>query len=52
MVAGRPARVFADCPGRVLPSASRSLLSAGPDPGALRDAVTRLNAQFRTALPG
>lgn len=31
------ARVFAACPDRVMPSASRSLLLAGPDISALRD---------------
>jgi orotidine-5'-phosphate decarboxylase len=44
------ARTFEACPDRVLPSASRSLLAAGPDGGALRDAVTRLNDEFRAAL--
>jgi len=34
----------------VMPSASRSLLAAGPDPGALRDAAGRLNAEFRALL--
>ena len=36
------AACFAACPDRVLPSASRSLLVAGPDLGALRDAVRQL----------
>jgi len=45
------ARTFAACPGRVMPSASRLLLSAGPDPGALRDAAAALAAKFRAALP-
>jgi len=44
------ARTFAACPGRVLPSASRSLLSAGPGVTALRDAVKSLNAEFRALL--
>jgi orotidine-5'-phosphate decarboxylase len=44
------ARTFAACPERVLPSASRSLLAAGPDAGALRDAVISLNEQFRGLL--
>jgi orotidine-5'-phosphate decarboxylase len=44
------ARVFAACPERVLPSASRSLLAAGPDESRLRDAVAALAAEFRTAL--
>ena len=46
------ARVFADCPDRVLPSASRSLLAAGPDLGRLRAAVAALAAEFRHALGG
>ena len=49
------ARVFASCPDRVLPSASRSLLANGPDArrlradaGALQDAVvTALSAAAR-----
>ena len=44
------ARTFASCPGRVMPSASRSLLAAGPDIGALRDAAAGLAAEFRAAL--
>jgi orotidine-5'-phosphate decarboxylase len=44
------AATFAACPDRVMPSASRSLLAAGPDPGALRDAAARLNAEFRALL--
>ncbi len=46
------ARVFAACPDRVMPSASRSLLAAGPDPVRLRDAVAALAAEFRAVLPG
>ena len=46
------ARVFAACPDRVMPSASRSLLSAGPDVERLRAAITALAAEFRTILPG
>ncbi len=46
------ARVFAACPDRVMPSASRSLLSSGPDVGRLRAAMTALAAEFRAALPG
>jgi orotidine-5'-phosphate decarboxylase len=42
------ARVFAACPDRVMPSASRSLLSHGPDPDRLRDAVGSLAAEFRS----
>jgi orotidine-5'-phosphate decarboxylase len=44
------ARTFAACPDRVMPSASRSLLSAGPGVSALRDAVAALATEFRTAL--
>jgi orotidine-5'-phosphate decarboxylase len=44
------AAAFAACPDRVMPSASRSLLAAGPDASALRDAAARLNAQFRALL--
>src|SRR5262249_36943852 len=46
------ARGFAACPDRVMPSASRSLLSAGPDSSRLRDAITALAADFRAVLPG
>ncbi len=46
------AEVFATCPDRVMPSASRLLLSAGPDIGRLRDAVSALAAEFRTILAG
>jgi orotidine-5'-phosphate decarboxylase len=45
------ARTFSACPERVLPSASRSLLAAGPDPAALGIAAARLNDQFRALLP-
>jgi len=44
------AKVFAACPDRVMPSASRSLLLAGPS--RLRDAVSALAAEFRSVLPG
>jgi orotidine-5'-phosphate decarboxylase len=44
------AATFAPCPDRVMPSASRSLLAAGPDANAMRDAVTRLNEEFRAVL--
>jgi orotidine-5'-phosphate decarboxylase len=44
------AATFAACPGRVMPSASRSLLAAGPGVAALRDAAARLNEEFRTLL--
>jgi orotidine-5'-phosphate decarboxylase len=46
------AQVFAACPDRVMPSASRSLLAAGPDLSRLRDAVGALAAEFRDALCG
>jgi orotidine-5'-phosphate decarboxylase len=46
------ARVFAACPDRVIPSASRSLLAAGPDIGRLRSAAAQLAAEFRAVLPG
>jgi orotidine-5'-phosphate decarboxylase len=45
------ARVFASCPERVMPSASRSLLQDGPDLTRLRDSATALAAEFRTILP-
>jgi orotidine-5'-phosphate decarboxylase len=44
------AATFAACPDRVMPSASRSLLAAGPGVAALRDAAARLNEEFRTLL--
>jgi orotidine-5'-phosphate decarboxylase len=46
------ATVFAACPDRVMPSASRSLLAAGPDIGRLRAAIGALAAEFRSLLPG
>jgi orotidine-5'-phosphate decarboxylase len=45
------AAVFAACPDRVMPSASRSLLLAGPDIGALRDGAATMAAEFRRLLP-
>lgn len=45
------ARVFATCPDRVIPSASRSLLR-GPDVHQLRDTAGALAAEFSRALPG
>ena len=39
------AEVFAACPDRVIPSASRSLL-AGPDPARLRDQASALAEEF------
>jgi orotidine-5'-phosphate decarboxylase len=43
-------RTFAACSDRVMPSASRSLLAAGPDPDALREAAAALAAEVRAAL--
>ncbi|GAA4824153.1 orotidine-5'-phosphate decarboxylase [Actinomycetospora corticicola] len=46
------ARTFADGTGPVVPSSSREILSAGPDPEALRDACLALNGALRAlALP-
>jgi orotidine-5'-phosphate decarboxylase len=45
------ARVFAACPDRVMPSASRSLLLAGPDVSALQDGAAAMAAEFRRLLP-
>jgi orotidine-5'-phosphate decarboxylase len=45
------ARVFAACPDRVMPSASRSLLSAGPQVSRLADTAAALAAEFRALLP-
>jgi orotidine-5'-phosphate decarboxylase len=42
------AATFAACPDRVMPSASRSLLAAGP--AGLRAAAARLNEEFRVLL--
>jgi orotidine-5'-phosphate decarboxylase len=44
------AACFASCPDRVLPSASRSLLGAGPDPVRLRASAEALGADLREAL--
>ena len=44
------AETFAACRERVMPSASRSLLAAGPDPAALAGAAATVNAQFRALL--
>jgi orotidine-5'-phosphate decarboxylase len=46
------ARVFAACPDRVMPAASRSLLSAGPDGPGLRDGAAAMAAEFRQVLGG
>jgi len=42
--------VFAACPDRVMPSASRALLEHGPDATPLRDAVTGMATEFRDVL--
>jgi len=47
---GDVAQVFAACPDRVIPSASRSLLAAGPDIARLRDATRKLADQFCQVL--
>jgi len=44
------AQVFAACPDRVMPSASRSLLGDGPDVSRLRDTAARLAEEFRDVL--
>jgi orotidine-5'-phosphate decarboxylase len=44
------ATCFAACPDRVLPSASRALLAAGPDPARLRAAARSLAAELRRLL--
>jgi orotidine-5'-phosphate decarboxylase len=44
------ARVFAACPDRVMPSASRYLLEGGPDVHRLRDAAAALALELREAL--
>lgn len=44
------ATCFASCPERVLPSASRSLLSAGPDPSRMKAAAEELGAELTDAL--
>jgi orotidine-5'-phosphate decarboxylase len=46
------ATVFAACPDRVMPSASRSLLAAGPDVNDLRAAAVALAAEVRAVLAG
>ena len=46
------AEVFAACPDRVIPSASRTLLSAGPDTSRLRQTAAALADEFREALAG
>ena len=44
------ATVFASCPDRVMPSASRSLLSPGPDVNRLKDALLEQGAAVTAAL--
>jgi orotidine-5'-phosphate decarboxylase len=44
------AACFASCPDRVLPAASRSLLSAGPDPSALRTEARLLATELQRLL--
>jgi orotidine-5'-phosphate decarboxylase len=46
------ATIFAACPDRVMPSASRSLLRSGPDVSRLQDGAAVLAAQFREVLGG
>lgn len=41
---------FAGTSGQVLPTASRSVLGAGPDPAAVRAAAHRLRDELSTAL--
>jgi orotidine-5'-phosphate decarboxylase len=40
------ASTFAECPERAMPSASRSLLEAGPEPASLREAVEKLACEL------
>jgi orotidine-5'-phosphate decarboxylase len=47
---GDVASVFAACPDRVMLSASRSLLAAGPQVSRLGDAVSALATEFRSVL--
>jgi orotidine-5'-phosphate decarboxylase len=44
------AEVFAACPDRVMPSASRALLDNGPDAAQLRDAAAAIAAEFHEVL--
>ena len=44
------AQVFAACPDRVMPSASRALLNPGPDVGRLRDALMTMGVGITEAL--
>jgi orotidine-5'-phosphate decarboxylase len=45
------AEVFGDALGYVLPSASRELMAAGPDPVQIRSRAERMLAEMRTSLP-
>ncbi|HEX4190551.1 MAG TPA: orotidine-5'-phosphate decarboxylase [Marmoricola sp.] len=45
-------RIFGDVLDLVLPSSSREILGAGPDPTALRDAAARAAAGFATLAAG
>lgn len=44
-------RIFAGVLANVVPTSSREILGAGPDPAALRAAVERTNDSVRTLLP-
>lgn len=44
------AECFSSCKDRVMPSASRSLLRAGPSPARLREDLLRLGDEFRRLL--
>jgi orotidine-5'-phosphate decarboxylase len=46
------AKVFAHCPDRVMPGASRSLLAAGPEVRRLQDATAALAAELCLVLGG
>ncbi|MGQ0465891.1 MAG: orotidine-5'-phosphate decarboxylase [Sporichthyaceae bacterium] len=48
--AGDLKRIFAGCGSHVLPSVSREILGAGPDPARLAEAAVRLAADYRAAL--
>jgi orotidine-5'-phosphate decarboxylase len=44
------AAVFCDCPDRVIPSASRSLLAEGPNVARLRETAGSMAEEFRSLL--
>jgi orotidine-5'-phosphate decarboxylase len=48
--AGTVRRIFAGVLDKVLPSSSREVLGAGPDPVALRDAARRTTAELAQVL--